>query len=75
MARIRLMNKIDWPKFITDLTDRGVTLREIAEECGFASPGALHDLKSGSSTTCSYERGCALMLMHRRVMRRKATAH
>lgn len=65
------MDKINWPQYIIDITSRGVSFQKIADECGFASAGAVHDLKSGQSSTCSYERGCALLLMHKRVMRRK----
>lgn len=68
------MNKIDWDRYITDIVGRGYTLQDIADECNFASKGAVHDLKSGKSTTCSYERGCALVLMHKRAMRRKVLA-
>lgn len=56
---------------IQEILGRGVTLLEIARECGFASPGAVHDLKSGQQQTTSYERGEKLRHMHRRVMRRK----
>ena len=50
---------------------QGWTLDKIAQECGFSSKGALHDLKSGLQKTCSYERGCRLMALHDRIKRRQ----
>jgi hypothetical protein len=61
---------MDWNKIISEILARGYTLREVAERCGFASPGALHDLKSGKQFTVSYERGVSLITMHRRTRRR-----
>jgi hypothetical protein len=61
----------DWYRIIQDLQDRKVTLQTIADECGFASRGAVHDLKMVDGATCSYERGAKLVAFHRKVMRRK----
>lgn len=62
---------MNWPNLIEIILSRGFTLQEIADECGFASKGAVHDLKSGQSATCSYERGQKLIEMHKKAMRRK----
>lgn len=67
-SRIRGMN---WPEKIEQILSRGYTLKQIADECGFASKGAVHDLKSGESATCNYERGERLLRLHRKAMRRK----
>ncbi len=61
---------MNWKQIIQDMQDRGLTLDAIADKCGFASRGALFDLKTGSSATCSYERGVRLVEMHRRYKRR-----
>lgn len=63
---------MNWAQLVKQMTAKGLTLEEIALTCGFASRGALHDLTTRKSTTCSYERGIALLEMHKRVMRRKA---
>ena len=65
---------MNWKHIVREMKTRGVTLDEIALICGFASRGALHDLTTGKSMTCSYERGIALVELHKRVMRRKAKA-
>lgn len=62
---------MDWKQLIEDLQSRGVTLEKIARECGFASKGAVHDLKSGVQLTCSYERGMRLVEFHKATMRKK----
>ena len=66
--------RMDWKSIIADLQQAGNTLANIAKECGFASPGTVHDLKTGLSTTCSWERGNKLIAMHKRVMRKAAKA-
>lgn len=68
---MRAMNPIDWPTTIGELQTWGVTLQEIADECGFASRGAVHELRTGESKTCSYERGCKLVAMHARAKRKQ----
>ena len=60
----------DWPSIIADL-QRRMTLRQIAEHCGFASAGAVHSLKSGVQKSCEYERGAALVELHRRLTRKR----
>jgi hypothetical protein len=67
------MNKdIRWPEVIEQIVRAGVSLTKIADECGFSSAGALHDLKSGRSPTCTWERGAKLIDMHTKVTRRRA---
>lgn len=65
---------MDWKQLIIEILARGFTLAEIATECGFASAGALHDLKSGKQITCNYERGVLLLGMHKRVIRKPVLA-
>jgi hypothetical protein len=60
---------MDWKSIITDIQCSGRTLAAIAKECGFASAGALHDLKMTEGATCSYERGHKLMELHKKVKR------
>lgn len=69
-----MLRAMDWQRIVLDILARGYVLREIAEECGFASPGAVHDLKSGAQTTCQYERGAKLLLMHKRALKQPAAA-
>ncbi len=63
---------MNWNQLIQDLQAKGVTLEVIASECGFASKGAVHDLKNGAQKTCSYERGQKLIELHAKYKRRKA---
>ena len=65
---------MDWKCIIADLQKAGNTLAVIAKECGFASAGTVHDLKTGLSATCSYERGHKLLEMHKRVMRKRRSS-
>ena len=65
-----IISRMDWYQIIQDLQDRQVTLQEIADKCGFASRGAVHDLKNVEKATCSYERGAKLVALHKRAMRR-----
>lgn len=63
---------MNWNQIITDLQARGYTLEDIATECGFASKGAVHDLKGQLNTkSCLYERGVLLVALHKKTMRRK----
>ncbi len=63
---------MDWKTLISDLQERGFTLEQIAEECGFASRGAVHELKTQMrQKSCSYERGIKLIALHRKALRRK----
>ena len=65
----------DWGRLVRQIQHgASMSLQKIADECGFASRGTLHDLTTGKSTTCSYERGDALVRLHKRVMRRKVKA-
>ena len=65
---------MNWSQMITDISARGVTLRQIAELCDFASAGAVKNLHTGMQKTCAWERGDKLIKLHRRVMRRKVRA-
>lgn len=62
---------MNWKQLILDLTSRKITLQAIADECGFASKGHVHDLKTGRQATVSYDAGVKLVALHKRVMRRK----
>jgi len=62
---------MDWYTIINELQHRKVTLQQIADQCGFASRGAVHDLKNVKAATCSYERGVKLVALHKRVMHRR----
>ena len=62
---------MNWPHIITQILSRGYQLREVAALCHFSSPGHLHDLKSGKQLSVEYERGAALLDLHRKVMRRR----
>jgi hypothetical protein len=62
---------MNWKQLIQDLTDRKITLQAIADECGFASKGHVHDLKTGRQCTVSYDAGVKLVALHKKAMRRK----
>lgn len=69
---------MNWPNIIKPILAHGYTLAQIADECGFASPGALHDLLKGRQKTCTYERGTRLLdmcrMVERKTRRRKLSA-
>jgi len=63
---------MNWNQIISDLQARDYTLERIARDCGFASKGAVHDLKTNTrQKSCAYERGVLLVALHKKVMRRK----
>ena len=62
---------MDWKKLLADIRARDVTLEKIKDECGFASKGHVHDVATGKQPHIFWERGDALIRMHKRVMRRK----
>lgn len=47
-----------------------MTLQKIADECGMASRGHVHDLINGRQKTVSYEAGLKLVALHKKAMRR-----
>jgi hypothetical protein len=59
---------------IADLLGRGWTLQRIADACGFASRGHVHDVLNGKQISVSWEIGDKLLRLHKRVMRRKVSA-
>lgn len=48
-----------------------MTLQQIADECGMASKGHAHDLKTGKQKTVGYEIGLRLVALHKRMTRKK----
>lgn len=62
---------MNWPKLIKDLRDGGMTLQEIADACGFASRGAVHNLATGKQTTVTYDIGAKLVALQSVKTKRK----
>lgn len=62
---------MNWSKIISELAE-SMTLQQIADTCGLASKGHVHDIKTGKQKQVYYEAGCRLLAMHKKVMRRKA---
>lgn len=54
---------MNWQTILSDLR-RVMTLQEIADGCGLASRGAVHNLLTGKQATVSYEIGAKLVSMH-----------
>lgn len=54
---------MNWQKLLSDLR-LVMTLQEIADGCGLASRGAVHNLATGRQTTVSYDIGAKLVAMH-----------
>jgi hypothetical protein len=63
---------MNWHNIIAELQAAGWTLEAIAHECGFASKGHVHDLKTGHQKSCGFEAGIKLVELHKREMRKKA---
>ena len=61
----RRMN--NWNQILRDLGEV-MTLQQIADACGFASKGHVHDLRSGKKKSVTYELGVRLMALHKKVM-------
>ena len=62
---------MDWQRMIAELRQRRLTLEDIAQACGFASRGHVHDLARGKQGEPRWSIGDALIRYHKRVMRRK----
>ena len=63
---------MNWSQLIADMRTKGVTLDEIASQCGFSSRGHVHDVWKGRQARVLWEIGDKLLRLHKRVMRRKA---
>lgn len=61
---------MDWKPIIIDL-ERHMTQSEIATEAGMSSGSHVNNLKHGRQSSVSYEIGCRLVDMHRRVTRKE----
>jgi len=62
---------MNFQQLITEILERGYTLRQIADKCGLSSAGHVHDLKTGRQKKVSFESGALLCNLHRSAMRRK----
>jgi hypothetical protein len=63
--------KPDWQHIIQELRGRDLTLAYIADNCGFASRGHVHNLQKRPDSSVTWEIGDKLLKLHKRVMRRK----
>lgn len=62
--------RMNFQQLLSELSEH-MTLQKIADECGMASRGHVHDLISGRQKTVSYEAGLKLVALHKKAMRRK----
>jgi len=63
---------MNWKQLIADMQARGETMQTIADKCGFASSGHVHNLASGKQSDLKWTIGVSMIDLHKRVMRRKA---
>jgi len=61
---------MNWKTLLSELSER-MTLQEIADGCGLASKGHVHDLKTGRQKTVAFEAGQSIVALHKKMMRRK----
>jgi hypothetical protein len=64
---------MNWKQIVTDLFEE-LTLQQIADACGLASKGHVHDIKTGKQSQVYYDAGVKLLALHKKVMRRKSAA-
>jgi hypothetical protein len=62
---------MNFQTIITEILERGYTLKAIADRCGLASAGHVHDLKTGRQKNVSFTAGTLLCNLHQSAMRRK----
>lgn len=55
--------RMNWKQLLADLR-MVMTLQDIADTCGLASKGAVHDIASGRQKTVMYEIGACLIALH-----------
>lgn len=60
---------VNWPTIIADL-EKHMSHSQIAEAVGMSGSGHVHNLKSGRQKTVTYDVGCRLVELHRKVMRK-----
>jgi hypothetical protein len=60
---------MNWQKLLTEMSEY-MTLRQIAEACGFASAGHVHDVRSGKHLSVAFPLGTRIIAEHARVMRK-----
>ncbi len=63
---------MNWKHIISDIRQAGATLDQIAEECGFASRGHVHDVFTGKQGEPRWSIGNQLLVMHRKALRKLA---
>lgn len=63
---------MNWMPIMSELLKK-LTLQEVADRCGMASKGHVHDLATGRQRSVSYDVGDKLMQEYKRIMRRRKT--
>lgn len=57
------IERMNWQQILADLR-MVMTLQDIADSCGLASKGAVHDISTGRQKTVMYEVGVKLVALH-----------
>lgn len=55
--------RMNWKQILADLR-MVMTLQDIADTCGLASKGTVHDIATGRQKTVMYEIGACLIALH-----------
>ncbi len=63
---------MNWKTIIAEIRQSGATLEQIAQQCGFASRGHVHDLMTGKQAEPRWSIGDQLLALHRKARRRLA---
>ena len=63
---------MEWTTIIEYIRRAGFTLAQIAEECGFASRGHVHDVLTGKQGEPKWSIGDKLLKLQRKARRRMA---
>jgi transcriptional regulator with XRE-family HTH domain len=64
---------MNWQKLLTELQEHGLTQVQIAEKCN-SKQSTISDLARGDGRAPRYALGIALVALHKRTVKRKATA-
>jgi lambda repressor-like predicted transcriptional regulator len=60
---------MDWKNIIAEIRQSGATLEQIANQCGFASRGHVHDVMTGKQGEPKWSIGDKLLSLHRKSIR------
>lgn len=61
---------MNFAKLLRDINETGMSLQAIADYCGLASRGHVHDIMTGRQAHVYYEPGAKIIELHKREMRK-----